>query len=183
MGDITHFLDDVTRFSPIWKTDRDRHMELGPKTQLTRLKTRFKIWSYIIQLAIPLGDPVENRPTPSGVQQISASSWYQTTNLPLFVLLDWSILYTLYFTVGYLAFVFNFPPVFDQVHWANFTLTVSSSRALTPSLEKCSIFPSILECESRSIVRLTLSMVPPWQPPKKSIRFGGALKIFSLLAL
>ena len=30
MGDITHFLDDVTRFSPIQKTDRDRYMELGP---------------------------------------------------------------------------------------------------------------------------------------------------------
>ena len=30
MGDITHFFDDVTGFSPIWKTDRDRYMELSP---------------------------------------------------------------------------------------------------------------------------------------------------------
>ena len=30
MGDITHVLDDVTRFSPIEKTDRDWYTELGP---------------------------------------------------------------------------------------------------------------------------------------------------------
>ena len=30
MGDITHFLDDVTRFSPIQKNGPDRYMELGP---------------------------------------------------------------------------------------------------------------------------------------------------------
>jgi hypothetical protein len=31
MGDITHILDDVTRFSPILKTHRDLYMELDPK--------------------------------------------------------------------------------------------------------------------------------------------------------
>ena len=30
MGDITHFLDDVTRFSPIQKNGPDRYTELGP---------------------------------------------------------------------------------------------------------------------------------------------------------
>ena len=32
MGDITHFFDDVTRFSFIYKPDRDRYMEPCPKT-------------------------------------------------------------------------------------------------------------------------------------------------------
>ena len=31
MGDITHFLDDVTHFSPTLKMGWDRYMELGPK--------------------------------------------------------------------------------------------------------------------------------------------------------
>jgi hypothetical protein len=34
MGDITHFLDDVTRFSPIQKNGPDRYMELGPNWAL-----------------------------------------------------------------------------------------------------------------------------------------------------
>jgi hypothetical protein len=36
MGDITHFLDDVTRFSPIQKNGPDRYMELGPNCSPSR---------------------------------------------------------------------------------------------------------------------------------------------------
>ena len=34
MGDITRFFDDVTRFSLIYKTDRNRYMEPCPKRPL-----------------------------------------------------------------------------------------------------------------------------------------------------
>ena len=41
MGDIIHLLDDVTRFSLIYKTDLDWYMEPCPK-QCSRLKPSYE---------------------------------------------------------------------------------------------------------------------------------------------
>jgi hypothetical protein len=69
----------------------------------------------------------------SGVQPISPSSWYETVEFLLFVLLNWSISYIPYFTISYTAYVFDYHLVFCQVQSANF--------ALMPALEYSAQYP------------------------------------------